>query len=277
MATELIDASKLDACCTAEANAIRAKTGGSSPITFDWSNSKGFADAIAAIPAGGGYSLEDIFVSQKPDGVISFNPSAKIPGYGISGRTMTALTLDLTDISGLPLTRDSITQCKMETITLIYPTSGTAQHVENYTISACGELLTIVIRGDILQLDSNALRGNGKLKTVDITNITVGNSYAIGQNVFYGTKLDTLILRQSSVVGLLNINAFTNSTEFRNGGAGGTIYIPKTLYDHLGDGSSLDYKADTNWATIDGYGTITWAKIEGGYYETHYADGTLVS
>ena len=51
---KLIDSSKLDACCTAEANAIRAKTGGSSSITYDWSNSKGFADAIAAISGGGG-------------------------------------------------------------------------------------------------------------------------------------------------------------------------------------------------------------------------------
>ena len=51
---KLVDSTKLDACCTAEANAIRAKTGGSSQLTFDWANSKGFADAIAAIPSGGG-------------------------------------------------------------------------------------------------------------------------------------------------------------------------------------------------------------------------------
>lgn len=44
-----IDSARLGACCTAEANAIRAKTGGSSPIAYDWANGKGFADAIAAI------------------------------------------------------------------------------------------------------------------------------------------------------------------------------------------------------------------------------------
>ena len=53
MATELVDATKLDACCTAEANAIRAKTGSSAQIAYDWANSKGFADAIAAISGGG--------------------------------------------------------------------------------------------------------------------------------------------------------------------------------------------------------------------------------
>lgn len=57
MATELVDASKLDACCTAEANAIRAKTGNSAQIAYDWANSKGFADAINAIPTGGGSEL----------------------------------------------------------------------------------------------------------------------------------------------------------------------------------------------------------------------------
>ena len=47
----------------------------------------------------------------------------------------------------------------------------------------------------------------------------------------------------------------------------GTIYIQKVLYDRLGDGASLDYKAATNWSTVDGYGTITWAKIESSAYE----------
>lgn len=46
---KLVDSSKLDACCTAEANAIRAKTGDSASLTYDWSNSKGFADEIGAI------------------------------------------------------------------------------------------------------------------------------------------------------------------------------------------------------------------------------------
>lgn len=58
MATELVDASKLDACCTAEANAIRAKTGSSAQIAYDWANSKGFADAIAAIQTGGGTNIQ---------------------------------------------------------------------------------------------------------------------------------------------------------------------------------------------------------------------------
>lgn len=87
--------------------------------------------------------------------------------------------------------------------------------------------------------------------------------------------LTVLVLRSSILCALSNTNAFSE-TPFASGGAGGTIYIPKSLYDHLGDGSSSDYKAATNWSTIDGYGTITWAKIEGSVYENAYADGTPI-
>jgi len=54
MAEMLVDSTKLDACLDAEADAIRAKTGDSNDLTFDFANNKGFADAIAAIPSGGG-------------------------------------------------------------------------------------------------------------------------------------------------------------------------------------------------------------------------------
>ena len=88
------------------------------------------------------------------------------------------------------------------------------------------------------------------------------------------TKLTTLIIRNTSVANLVVTGALSN-TPFAQGGTGGTIYIPQTLYNALGTGTN-DYKAQTNWAVIDAYGTITWAKIEGSYYETHYADGTTI-
>lgn len=51
---KLVDSGKLDACCEAEAAAIIAKGGGTAPLAYDFANNKGFADAIAAIPSGGG-------------------------------------------------------------------------------------------------------------------------------------------------------------------------------------------------------------------------------
>jgi len=86
------------------------------------------------------------------------------------------------------------------------------------------------------------------------------------------TALNTIVLRGTTLTSLTPLTVFTNSS-FSEGGAGGTIYIPEVLYNELGTGSSLDYKSATNWSTIDGYGTITWAKIEGSEYEHYYVDG----
>lgn len=98
---------------------------------------------------------------------------------------------------------------------------------------------------------------------------------ALNQLEFSGcTVLSTIILRHTTIVTLASTNTF-NNTPFASGKAGGTIYIPKVLYDQLGTGTN-DYKAATNWSTIDGYGTITWAQIEGSIYETQYADGETI-
>jgi hypothetical protein len=88
------------------------------------------------------------------------------------------------------------------------------------------------------------------------------------QNTFTNcSALKTLILRKTTAIQpIQNTNVF-NGTPFKSGGSGGTIYIPEVLYNHLGDGSALDYKSATNWSTYDGYGTITWAKLEGSAYE----------
>ena len=98
----------------------------------------------------------------------------------------------------------------------------------------------------------------------------------INQNTFLNCAMLTTVILGGNRIPVLDLSAF-NGTPFANGGAGGTIYIPKEFYDHLGDGTSLDYKAASNWSTLDGYGTVTWACIEGSYYETHYADGTVIS
>lgn len=82
MAEMLIDGAKLDACNTAEADAIRAKTGGSSPIPYDYANNKGFADSIAAIPSGGTTITDGIVVKARDaNGWIT-----EVDKYGDCGR-----------------------------------------------------------------------------------------------------------------------------------------------------------------------------------------------
>lgn len=132
----------------------------------------------------------------------------------------------------------------------------------------CTSLQTAVVN---YFLSTNQFSGCTSLSSLDLQTgaITGGSLNACSQ-------LTVIVLRSSSIQVLANLNAITN-TPFKSGGTGGTIYIPKSLYDHLGDNSSSDYKKATNWSTVDGYGTITWAKIEGTTYETHYADGTAIS
>ena len=135
----------------------------------------------------------------------------------------------------------------------------------------------------VTSIESNGFKNAAKLKEAYFPNLTSlgGNSfyYATGltkvdigsanikANEFNGSALNVLIMRKTSALQTLaNVNAF-GGTKFKSGGTGGTIYIPKVLYDHLGDGTSLDYKAASVWSTVEGYGTITWEKLEGSAYE----------
>lgn len=138
-----------------------------------------------------------------------------------------------------------------------------------YGFSSCTSLQNAVIGN--LNGESGSFDGCSNLTTVDI--VISGRT---GVNAFNNcSALISIIIRPNAVQELRNISAFTG-TPFASGGTGGTIYIPKALYDHLGDGTSSDYKAAANWSTIDGYGTITWAQIEGSQYENYYADRTLI-
>lgn len=139
-----------------------------------------------------------------------------------------------------------------------------------------GNNITISITGGASSAGNHrplAIYSNKTLTTADLTFKT---TYALTGQMFNGqSNLTTVILREAVIYPMYNVNAFSG-TPFADGGTGGTIYIPKSLYDCLGDGSSSDYKAATNWSTVDGYGTITWAQIEGSQYDGYYADGTAI-
>lgn len=122
-------------------------------------------------------------------------------------------------------------------------------------------LLTSVNVPKATSTEAYAFRNCTGLTTVVFPKVT-----SIAGATFANSGLTTLVLGSTSCVTIQNTGAF-DQTVFAQGGTGGTVYIPESLYEHLGDGSNLDYKHATNWATIDGYGTITWAKIEGSIYE----------
>lgn len=99
--------------------------------------------------------------------------------------------------------------------------------------------------------------------------IDLGNANKIGNSCFIKCyRLQTIVLRKSdAIVPLNNVNAFSNTPFSGYNSLSGTVYIPKVLYDHLGDGTSLDYRSATNWATMYSGGYLDFAKIEGSAYE----------
>lgn len=108
-----------------------------------------------------------------------------------------------------------------------------------------------------------AFMNSSKLKTL----IFRSNHVTIGSIYFINSSPVDVIVFDSPTITTLSDAAGMNNSVFGQNGTGGTIYIPKSLYDHLGDGTEYDYKAATNWSTLDSYGTITWAQIEGSEYE----------
>lgn len=105
---------------------------------------------------------------------------------------------------------------------------------------------------------------NGRLETGDFGLLQTNG---FGNNFFVNCPLTTIVLRYNGVCPLNSTGAF-NSTPFASGGEGGEIYVPSAQIE--------SYKVASNWSTVHGWGTVTWKAIEGSYYETHYADGTVI-
>lgn len=254
---KLVDSTQLNADLTSVANAIRTKGGTSAALAFP----AGFVDAIDAIETGGGASDVDAIIDGSVQSISSGVTTVRERAF----QNVTALkTVSLT--GKVWIKSYAFYGCTGITsfdAKKAYKIFGNA-----FEKVACDALVFPNITGE---LGANSL-SNFKGTKVDLG----GSGFSIKFSAFSGaTNLATIILRSSYVLTLADTNAF-NNTPFASGKAGGTIYIHKALYDHLGDGTSLDYKAKTNWSVIDGYGTITWAQIEGSIYETQYADGTPI-
>lgn len=208
--------------------------------------------------SGGG--TDDFFDYSKPTGTI-VSDVASLPQYAIANRT---------GITSIELTNSSFTigtnyfrECtNVQSIKTVGKISGSMQG-SFYGCSALQGIVLVHPDNYDRTIYNEVFRGCSSLAYIDT------NANGSGQtNVFYGcASLNILVLRKNGVFSLGNTNHFTG-TPFASGGTGGTIYVPSAQIDN--------YKAATNWSTINGYGTITWEAIEGSYYETHYADGTLI-
>lgn len=90
--------------------------------------------------------------------------------------------------------------------------------------------------------------------------VDIGKAKSIAANTFANCyKLSTLIMRRTSVTTCANVSAFLNTPLRGYSSRTATIYVPESLID--------SYKAASVWTTINGYGYVTWKKLEGSIYE----------
>ena len=146
----------------------------------------------------------------------------------------------------------------------------------NNTFRWCSELETVVFENLEVIEAQYAFGSCFELKKADFGE----KLRSIGAVAFYGCKnLEALIIRNQAPCSLYpsdKVWQFDGSS-FGTSGTGGTLYIPKSLYDHLGDGTSLDYMAKDKWGEILSRPNNQILPIEGSPYEHYYADGTPIS
>lgn len=191
------------------------------------------------VSGGGGYTLDQIIKGTEPSGEIYYKADANLRAYAITSfNSMTKLTLDLSDGYGLSSSRHSIAQnAYMTALKIIFDKLSTPRVSQEYTITDNARLATVVWLGKV-NFSQNAFRPNPALTTCDF-------EYAsnIAQNVFYGCPLKYLILRRTDgITSLTSTNAFTNASQFRSAGTGGTLYVPNSLI--------ASYQGSTNWASL---------------------------
>lgn len=136
--------------------------------------------------------------------------------------------------------------------------------------STCSSLVTVVLPSLNSVTQNLIFEKCTKLKTFDCCNTTKSTAHLFNQSFFSNsTAFDTLIVRcTNQVASMGNINCFEN-TCFKDGGTGGTLYVPQALIS--------SYQSATNWSTILGYANNQILPIEGSEYEHYYADGTPIS
>lgn len=235
--------------------AIQAKDGSTGQLEFP----DGFISKISSLAAGGA-SPDGLAKNTEPNGeiILSDNVTA-LNYYAFAGKPITKIYgKNVTTLKAYCL--HSTTQLIEATFPNATNTVNTSTYYQ-FQSSRCQYIWLPNFTGTI---PSNFAQANSGLKVIDL-----GYAAGINTRAFADcTSLNVIILRKTNALtALTNIAGISTNTPFKSGGAGGTIYIPKTLYDHIGDGSSLDYQSATNWATVYGYGVITWAKLEGSIYE----------
>ena len=276
---KLVDSTQLDSDLTSVANAIRTKGGTSASLAFP----AGFVSAVEAIPTGGGgYTAKDFLMKDAPVGDVTIVVDGNIPAYSaLSGRTsdLTHLTIDMRGY-GFDTRNGNGTQFRDNFIPKYTFIGNNSTTVPPYVLTANGsatDQFTLTMKGSFGSIQPNGLRANQGLKTFDYSYGGDGTT-GIYATVFYDCNvLTTIIIRGTSLMPLHNTNAFTSSNTWKNGGTGGTLYVPNALL--------ASYQSASNWSTILGYTNNQIKSIESTHNDPtapfdmtlYYADGTSIS
>ena len=264
---------------TAIADAIRGKTGGTSPLTLDQ-----MATAIAKIQTGGGG--DEMYIALSNDTLTDYSlPSGvnSVRAYLFAGsKNLKTADLSALDVNGGgTIGSSAFYQCeKLESVVFpsdqavgswvswigsrafsgckslkeVYiPTPGTFGSPATYLFENCTALTEFVAPLIRTSTTSGMFKGCSALTLVDVMGGGLGQTY-----FERCSSLTTLVLRNDTVVTLANINAF-QGTPFASGGTGGTVYVPAALIE--------SYQTATNWSTLYAAGTCNFVAIERSEYE----------
>ena len=149
----------------------------------------------------------------------------------------------------------------METFTA----TGTISTLGTYTFNgASGHVMAMRechmphLGGVALNLNWGSTTAANACQQLEVCDI--GSAKSIAANTFANCyKLQTLIMRRTSVTTLANVSAFLNTPVRGRNSLTAKIYVPSALID--------TYKKASVWTTINGYGYVEWLPIEGSEYE----------
>lgn len=113
----------------------------------------------------------------------------------------------------------------------------------DYAVRDCSNLVNLILPN----LTNGAFGGYAFSNCTSLKVFDCGVASGLAFNSLASCPLDTIILRNTTSIQTLNSSSVLNNSQaFKNGGTGGEIYIPQVMYNHLNDGTSLDYKASSN-------------------------------
>lgn len=216
------------AALTHTADRIRAKTGGTDPIT--WDAAKGFGDAVDAIQAGGS---TDTLESRVTGEITSYSNDTitNVIQYGFAGCSA-LVSVDLPKVKTL---RNYVFLDCTKLTGLNLPELETISYNTFRNCSSITEFITTSKFNS--RLDTSTFEGCSSLRKADFYKIDT--SLGISSYSLACANLVTLIIRNTDAVPKASSQMFGGASTKMNMGEG-HIYVPATMV--------ASYKAATNWS-----------------------------